>query len=68
MRHTLVKLLEPDILGVLPEALTAHVQAVFADQTMSVGAGTAENYKNLRLNHNVRYENFDKIKDYEQVN
>ena len=36
----LVQLLETDVLGVLPEALMAHVQAVLSDQTMSVGAGT----------------------------
>ena len=35
----LVQLLETDVLGVLPEALMAHVQAVLADQTVFVGAG-----------------------------
>ena len=37
----LIQLLETNILGILPEALTAHVQVVLADQSMSVGAGTA---------------------------
>ena len=37
----LVELLEPDVLGVLPEALTAHVQVVLADQAVAVGAGAA---------------------------
>ena len=36
--ENLVQLLETDVLGVLPEALTAHVQTVLADQIMSVGA------------------------------
>ncbi len=40
-RH-LVQLLEADVLGVLPEALTAHVQTVLADQAVSVGASPAE--------------------------
>ena len=33
-----VHLLEPDVLGVLMETLTAHVQAVFADQTVTVAS------------------------------
>lgn len=37
----LVELLEADVLGVLPETLTAHVQAVLADHTVAVGAGAA---------------------------
>ena len=37
----LIQLLETNILGILPEALTAHVQVVLADQSMSVRAGTA---------------------------
>ena len=37
----LIQFLETNILGILPEALTAHVQVVLADQSMSVGAGTA---------------------------
>ena len=43
MRHIveLIQLLESNILGILPEALTAHVQVVLADQSMSVRAGTA---------------------------
>merc|ERR1711974_249531 len=38
---SLVQLLESDVLGVLPEELTAHVDVVFPDKTVSVGAGTA---------------------------
>lgn len=34
-------LLEANIIGILSEALTADVQTIFADQTMSVRAGTA---------------------------
>ena len=37
----LIQLLESNILGILPEALTAHIQVVLADQSMSVRAGTA---------------------------
>ena len=37
----LVQLNEAYVLRVLPEALAAHVQPVFADQTMAVGADTA---------------------------
>ena len=37
-----VQLLETDVLGVFPEALAAHVQAVLADETVTVGAGAAE--------------------------
>ena len=44
----LVELLEADVLGVLPEALAAHVEAVFADHTVAVGAGTAE-MENLEI-------------------
>ena len=40
-RH-LVQLLESDVLGVLPEALAAHVQTVLADQAVSVGASPAK--------------------------
>ena len=36
--ENLIQLLEINVLGVLPEALTAHVQTVLADQIMSVGA------------------------------
>jgi len=32
---------EPDILALLPEALTADVEAIFADQTSGVGANSA---------------------------
>lgn len=35
-------LVEADIVGVLPEALTAQAEAIFTDQTMVVGAGAAE--------------------------
>ena len=43
LRYTveLIQLLESNILGILPEALTAHIQVVLADQSMSVRAGTA---------------------------
>ena len=43
IRHNveLIQLLESNILGILPEALTAHIQVVLADQSMSVRAGTA---------------------------
>lgn len=34
-------LVEANIVGVLPEALTAQAEAVFTDQTMVVGAGPA---------------------------
>jgi len=37
----LIHLLEADIFGVLMEALTAHVQTVFTDQTVTVAAGSA---------------------------
>ena len=36
-----VYLLESDVLGVLPEALTAHVEAVLPDHTVPVGARPA---------------------------
>ena len=49
----LVQLLESDVLGVLPEALTAHVDVVFPDQTVSVGAGTAAK-KRGKLSQNFR--------------
>jgi len=38
---SLIHLLEADILGVLMKALTAHVEAVLADQTVTVAAGSA---------------------------
>ena len=43
LRHIvkLIQLLESNILGILPEALTAHIQVVLADQSMSVRTGTA---------------------------
>ena len=49
IRHIveLIQLLETNILGVLPEALTAHVQVVLADHSMSVRAGTAVKGKHL---------------------
>ena len=37
----LVELFEADIVGVLPEALTTHVQMVLPDETVSVGASAA---------------------------
>ena len=40
--ESLVELLEADVLGVLPEALSAQVQVVLSDEAMTVGAGTAE--------------------------
>ncbi len=36
-----VQLLEPDVVGVFPEALSAHVQAVLPDEAVTVGAGAA---------------------------
>lgn len=35
-------LFETNIVSVLPEALSADIQAVFADKSMLVGAGPAE--------------------------
>lgn len=43
-------LLETNVVGVFSEALTANVQCIFPDQTMSVGAGTTENYKKKTIN------------------
>src|SRR5512144_898259 len=40
-KKDLIKLIEANIIGVFSEALTANVQAIFADQTMTVRAGTA---------------------------
>ena len=40
-----IYLLESDVLGVLSEALTAHVQAVFANQTMLVATDPAAKKK-----------------------
>ena len=37
----LIQLLESNVVGVLSKALTAEVQTIFADHTMSVGACTA---------------------------
>lgn len=42
MTNHLVQLLEANIFGVFPEALTAHVQVVFTDQTVTVRASTAK--------------------------
>ena len=53
MTNDLVELLEPDVLGILPEALTAHVDVVFPDQTVSVGAGTAAK-KRGKLSQSIR--------------
>ena len=36
-----VQLLEADVLAVLPEALAAHVEAVLADEAVTIGAGPA---------------------------
>ena len=49
IRHIveLIQLLETNILGVLSEALAAHVQVVLADQSMSVRAGTAVKRKHI---------------------
>jgi len=38
---SLVQLLETDVAGVLPEALTAHVQVVLPDETVLVTARAA---------------------------
>lgn len=38
---------EPDVLALLAEALTADVQAVFADQTSLVGADSAKEERDL---------------------
>ena len=35
--YNLIQLLETDILGVLPETLTTHVESIFTDQSMLVG-------------------------------
>merc|ERR1739842_216688 len=40
-RCSSVHLLEADVLGILMEALTAHVETVFANQSVSVAAGSA---------------------------
>lgn len=40
-----IYLLEANVVGVLSEALTAHVQTVFADETVMVGACTAKHNK-----------------------
>jgi hypothetical protein len=40
-RSRSVQLLEADVLGVLPEALPAHLQAVLPDEAVAVGAGAA---------------------------
>lgn len=37
----LIKLLEANVIGVFSEALSAEVEAIFADQTMLVSAGSA---------------------------
>jgi hypothetical protein len=56
IRHIveLIQLLETNILGVLPEALTAHVQVVLADQSMSVRAGTAVKRKHIWVKIEVK--------------
>lgn len=40
--YILAYLLKTNIIGVFSEALTANVQCIFTDQTVSVGAGAAE--------------------------
>lgn len=40
----ITNLLEADIICILPEALSAHVEAIFSDQPMTVGADTTEKY------------------------
>lgn len=42
----LIQLLEADLVGVLSEASTAHVEAVLADQTVVVAADSAVNKQN----------------------
>ena len=46
-RKSSVHLLEADVLGVLMEALTAHVEAVFADQTVTVAVQRGINIRPL---------------------
>ena len=41
-KKILTDLLEANIIGVFSEALAANVQTIFADQTMTVRAGTAK--------------------------
>ena len=38
---SLIQLLESDVLGVLPVALPAHVEAVLSDESVAIGAGPA---------------------------
>ena len=40
-----VQLLEADVVGVLPEALTAHVQVVLANQAVPKKTGKLETFK-----------------------
>lgn len=42
VNSTLSYLLKTNIIGVFSEALTANVQCIFTDQTVSVGAGAAK--------------------------
>lgn len=43
LKHS-VELLEADVLGVFPEATSAHVETVLTDETVVVGADAAEKY------------------------
>ena len=63
IRHIveLIQLLETNILGVLPEALTAHVQVVLADHSMSVRAGTAVKRKTIGLKLELKIIVWSKI-------
>ncbi len=45
----LVELLESDVVRVLPEALATHVQLVLPDESVSVGAGSAEKVRRSDL-------------------
>ena len=37
----MIYLFEANVIGILPEALPAHVEAILANQTMAIGAHTA---------------------------
>lgn len=50
----LIKLLEANVIGVFSEALSAEVEAIFADQTMLVSAGSAvKNGNSESTNHSL---------------
>lgn len=44
---------EADVFSVLPEALTAHVEAVLADQTVAVGTNSAGKQNKTGQNRNA---------------